>query len=91
MRTTIFLLFFLLGIEAPAQNALISTRNGDFLIAGVYNYLTIVAQQNEPVSNEQIKAFLYTNYENKKQLEITKEQGLFKIRPDSVGMVEFEI
>lgn len=80
-----------MSIETFSQNALISTRNGDYLFAGVNNYISIIAQQNEPVFEGEVKAFLYTNFENKKQLEITKENNFFKVRPDSVGVVEIEI
>jgi len=78
------------SLNLSAQKALIAPTNGSHLIAGMRNYISVVAQQNEPVSVEQIEAILYSDYDSI-ELEVTKAKDVFTIRPDSAGVVEFKI
>lgn len=74
----------------------IHTENSNDLIVGINNYISIVAEQNTPVTQEQVRAFLFTESQyfygtEPIQLKVEQEYGKFKIRPDSLGAVEFRV
>lgn len=78
------------------ESVLIQTENGNDLIAGINNSISIVALQQVPITVEQIAAYLITPsryLEDKEPIELKVEQeyGKFMIRPDSIGVVEFYI
>lgn len=105
MKKIVSVLGLILGVMifgksfVHAQNTtkvLVHTEECDQLVLGINNYVTIVAQQEEPVALAQVNAFLFTpnqyNYNlDPIELDIEKEGDLFKIRPDSIGTVDFKI
>ena len=79
-----------------SDKVIIHTDNCNELIAGINNYISILALQDTFLSVDQISAYLITpnNYFYEKEpvkLEIEKEYGRFLVRPDSVGVVAFHI
>jgi hypothetical protein len=70
------------------------TENCNQLIAGINNYITIMAMQDSSLSVEQISAYLIipTEYEMEPiKLDIEKRHDKFLIRPDSIGLVEIHV
>lgn len=79
-----------------SKKIIIHTETCNHLIVGIDNYISIIAMQDSALTVEQISAFLITpsKYRSGKkptQLEIEKKYGKFKINPDSLGVVEFQI
>ena len=75
---------------------MVCTETGNELIAGIDNYISILAMQDSLLSKEQISAFsIPTNrdlHENSPiELQVEKKQGRYIIHPDSVGVVKFHI
>lgn len=70
--------------------SIISIEN-QYLIAKVDNPIRIVAQQNEPVSINQLNA-TFQGYDSEKEpIEILEGKGYFIINPDTIGIVEINI
>lgn len=61
------------------------------LIAQMNNPIRIVAQQEKPVSLDQLSAKLHIYDSEFRSLEIIEGKGYFIIRPDTIGMVELKI
>jgi len=60
------------------------------------NYISIIAMQDSALAVEQITAFFMTPYmyfyeKEPIQLEVERKYGKFKIHPDSLGSVEFQV
>lgn len=80
--------FGLLGQNAP--KALISIKGGH-LTSKMDNNIRIVAQQDRPVSSDQLKGTIQAFNSVKKPLQIVEKKGYFTIRPDTTGLVEISV
>lgn len=78
------------GQSGKALKSIVSIEN-QYLIAGVDNLIRIVAQQNEPVSINQLNANFQVYNAEKVPIEIVGGNGYFIIRPDTIGIVEINI
>ena len=89
--------FFVLVCSGQnSEKVIIHTENCNELIAGIDNYISIMAMQDTSLSEEQISAYLITPnrylHEIKPiKLQVEKKYGKYFIHPDSVGVVEFHI
>ena len=99
MKKYLILLILLIPIAIFAQKSkkvLIEFTDGNLRV-GIDNYMTIVAQQDKPVSIDQVKAYLYTMhhfyYENTEPYPqvIEEKYGQFMINPDSLGAIEIHV
>lgn len=70
--------------------SIISIENQN-LVVGIDNPIRIVAQQNEPVSINQLNAYFQVYNSKKVPIEIVEGNGYFVIRPDTIGTVEMNI
>lgn len=94
-KQTILILLVWTGVhtagwaQAP-QKALTSLENRH-LLAKIDNPIRIVAQQNDPVSIQQLDATFQPFNAEKAPIEIREGKGYFIIRPDTTGLVEIRI
>lgn len=80
----------LFGQNRKPVRALLSIEN-HYLIAKFNNPIRIVAQQNQPVSINQLSATFQGINLEKEEIEITKKGEYFIINPTSIGTVEIQI
>ncbi len=76
-------------INKPLKS-IVSIEN-QYLIVGVDNPIRIIAQQNEPVSINQLNANFQVYNSGKVPIKIVEGEGYFIIRPDTIGIVEINI
>lgn len=78
------------GQKRIPSKSIISIEN-QHLIAKIDNPIRIVAQQNKPVSMNQLSA-TFQEYDSEKiPIEILAGNGYFIINPDTIGIVEINI
>lgn len=90
LRTFLFLLLSsssLLGQQG--DKALVAFKYEP--VCGMYNFFRVVAQQEGPVTSDQVKAYLGVYDEGKQSLEITGEDGSFRVTPKSIGELTIEV
>jgi hypothetical protein len=78
------------GQIGNSLKTIISIEN-QYLIVRIDNPIRIVAQQNQPVSINQLNATFQEYDSEKKPIEILEGKGYFIINPDTIGMVEINI
>ena len=94
---TILLTLFILTCKGQnSEKVIIYTETCNELIAGIDNYISILAMQDSSLSKEQISAFSipideHIGEDNPIELKVEKEYGRYLIRPDSIGIVKFHI
>lgn len=96
----IFLLFSMALLSTvaygqKAPKALISIKN-EKLFVGMDNPVGIIAQQEEPVSIEQVKVFFYSykayvEKSSPEELAIYKRYEYFYVHPKETGLLEFRV
>ena len=100
MRTILFsLLLLMLGIHISAQESFFVSSeypNRNELIAGIYNYITITAIQEEPIQVSRIRATLYAKKRKTVEgslldLVYDEKKNLYRIHPKQTGRVEFQL
>lgn len=95
--TIFFFLMGLISIDAQEGDKLmISTKEEGKFYLGVDNHFYILGMQEGPILQEQVSAFLYTSYQYMSKskpipLEVIRNNGEFKVHPDSLGWVEFHV
>ena len=62
-----------------------------YLIAYLDNPIRIIAQQEKPISINQLSATIQAYDSEKQQIEIMERKGNFYIHPDTIGTVEIKI
>lgn len=92
----LMMLFKLVCVGQRSDKVIIHTGNCNDLIAGIANYISIIAMQDSALSAKQISAYLITPYDygqekKPQELSIEKKYGKFKVQPDSLGVVAFHI
>ncbi len=96
-QSIFFILFLFLGsaseIVGQSGNSVKSVINLEFerLYVKMDNPLRIVARQSEPVSIDQLEAFLIINDSLKVPIDLLGDNGYFVIRPDTLGTVEISV
>ncbi len=84
---------YLVGVGQKKRSAPKSTISTEYfdLISKIDNRITIVAQQANPVSLNQLSAFIQVYNSEKEPIEIVEVNGYFIIHPDTIGLVEIHI
>lgn len=90
------IVFITIGNAQDSDKLMFRVNNNNKLILGADNHVSILGMQEQSISKDQVSAFLCTfyQYSHKKEpipLEITKENGGFKVHVDSLGWVEFRV
>ena len=70
--------------------SLIAVRSGYF-IAKLDNSFEVVAQQEHPVTLDQLQAYIQVFNQERRPVAIKQWKNSFVIRPDTVGIVEIDI
>ncbi|GJM17612.1 MAG: hypothetical protein DHS20C13_29390 [Thermodesulfobacteriota bacterium] len=99
MKIYLIAIFYFSITFCNGQNSdkvIVHTETCNDLIAGIDNYISIIAMQDSSLTEEQVSAFLITPdiylYEKKPiELKIEKINKKFKVHPDSSGVIEFHI
>ena len=93
----ILLNFFVIFCNGQnSEKVIINTENCNELIAGIDNYISIIAIQDSSLFEEHTSAYLitpnrYLNETKPIKLQVEKKYGKYFIHPDSVGVAEFHI
>jgi hypothetical protein len=98
-RIYMFILFLTgINVSVTAQPTICESPKSlisleyQYLYAKIDNPIRIVAQQEAPVSIDQLSAsFLRYDAERREAIDIIERNGFYMIHPDTVGMVELKI
>lgn len=86
----LFLFFLPFAKSQTPQKVLITFGNNE-VYAQIRNVFSVVAQQNKPVSADQLSATLEYYDGPSRPLEIQAGNGYFFIRPDSIGRIKISV